>query len=177
MRSCRAVQSISEAISKRDGVILSAHTILKADIYPSLCSASLPQPIPDAPNFRQADDHAPVFGSGISTVEGIEKCMAAMGAAPGAPGATRRCAVCTNLREEAVLYINGTPYVLREAAGSYTNLKEYGGIGAERLEALEERLKEEVWAEAQRSGGRVHVLRETLDVQVRARHTLAWCNA
>ena len=52
-------------------------------------------------------------------------------------------------------YINGTPYVLREARGAYTNMKEYSGIDSARLEALEQRLKAEVLAEAAVNAGHV----------------------
>jgi hypothetical protein len=157
------MQEIQEAISKRNGAILSAYTILKSDQYPSLHSSFLQQLLPGAPNFRQARGHAPVFGTGISSVEGICTILDTVGASKGG----QRCAVCINLREEPVLYINGIPYVLREAAGAYTNMKEYGGIDAPRLEALEKRLKAEVLAEAERTGGRVHVLRETPGANVR----------
>jgi hypothetical protein len=157
------LQEIQEAISKRNGAVLSAYIILKSDQYPSLHSSSLPQLLPGAPNFRQADLHAPVFGTGISSVSGICATLDTVGANKGG----QRCAVCINLREEPVLYINGNPYVLREAAGAYTNMKEYGGIDAPRLEDLEKRLKAEVLAEAQRMGGRVHVLREMPQAQVR----------
>jgi hypothetical protein len=161
------VQAISEAIAKRNGAILSSYTILKADVYPSLYSPSLRQLIPGAPNFRQAHGNAPVFGVGISTLEGIKGQLAAVCADPSVDRPFQCCAVCTNLREEPVLYINGTPYVLREAAGAYTNMKEYSGIDGKRLELLEDRLKAEVLTEARAHGGRVHVLNEEMDVQVR----------
>jgi Inositol hexakisphosphate len=161
------MQAISEAISKRSGAILSAYTILKADVYPSLCSAAVPQRFDGAPNFRQAEGNTPVFGLGIPTRDGITRVLDAIGAAPGMPDHGQRCAVWTNLREEPVLYINGTPYVLREASGAYTNMKEYSGIDGQRLEELEARLKGEVLGEAAAAGGRVHVLREEMKVQVR----------
>ena len=44
-------------------------------------------------------------------------------------------------REEPVVYINGRPYVLREAARPFKNLLEYHGIVPERLERMEARLR------------------------------------
>lgn len=64
------------------------------------------------------------------------------------------------MREEPVLYINGQPYVLREAERPFKNLQEYRGIGAERLELMEQRLKEDVLREAAAFHGRVLVSRE-----------------
>ena len=119
------MQEISEAIAKRSGAILSPYTILKADVYPSLYNANVPQLFPGAPNFRQADGDVPVFGMGIPTREGIINVLDEVGAGPENHDGDDRCAVCTNLREEPLLYINGTPYVLREASGAYTNMKEY----------------------------------------------------
>jgi hypothetical protein len=140
--------------------VLSACTILKADTFPSLYSDRLPQRIPGAPNFRQANTY-PVYGVGISTVAGIAAVLSHIGAAPDKPDAAQRAAVWHNLREEPVLYLNGKPYVLREAAGPYKNMREYSGIRAHGLEAMEQRLKEEVWEEATRLKGQVLVLNET----------------
>lgn len=39
------------------------------------------------------------------------------------------------------MYVNGRPYVLREAARPFKNLLEYHGILAERLERMEARLR------------------------------------
>ena len=81
---------------------------------------------------------------------------------PVIPADGRRVAIWHNLREEAVLYINGTPYVLRETTGAYNNMREYSGIDGPRLEAMEESLKEEVLQEAHRLGGKVNVLYEEM---------------
>jgi hypothetical protein len=177
------VQVINAALTQRRGAILCASTILKADNYPSLRSSRLSQPIDGAPNFRQAGSRAPVFGLGIPNLQGIQRVLQAVGAGPRTlsserpdeiPGERpksaheeRHVAVWHNLREEPVLYINGTPYVLREAAGAYANMKEYSGIDGARLEALEERLKGEVLEEAARLGGKVQVLYEEMTAYVR----------
>ena len=53
-----------------------------------------------------------------------------------------------NMREEPVVYVNGRPFVLREQQRPMKNLQEYAGIDASRLERMEQRLKEDVLAEA-----------------------------
>lgn len=53
-------------------------------------------------------------------------------------------AVWHNMREEPVVYINGRPFVLREEARPFKNLREYSGIEAYRLEQMEHRLMKDV---------------------------------
>ena len=55
-----------------------------------------------------------------------------------------------NMREEPVLYINGRPYVVREADKPFQNL-EYTGITRSRVEDMEARLKRDVLDEARQS--------------------------
>lgn len=177
------MQSMSEGVKQRRGALLTASTILKADNYPSLLAPSIPQPLTGATNFRQAEHDLPVFGAGISTLQGIQRALQLIGCGPSGipqvdavccdhgssgegefvmPEDGRRVAIWHNLREEPVLYINGTPYVLRETAGAYSNMREYSGIDASRLEAMEEALKAEVLQEATRLGGKVNVLYEEM---------------
>lgn len=104
-------------LARRDGAVLSAATILKADSYPSLRSRAVPQWLSGAPNLRQAGGGAPVFGVGIPSAAGAAAALDALRAAGS------RCTVWHNLREEPVLYLNGAPYVLREAAGAYRNMQ------------------------------------------------------
>jgi hypothetical protein len=182
------LQLISEAAKQRHGTtFLTASTMLKADNYPSLLSPAIPQPLTGATNFRQAELNVPVFGAGISTLQGIQRALQLIGCGPsgipdedaacctsssgeadkvGMPSDGRRVAIWHNLREDPVLYINGTPYVLRETSGAYSNMREYSGIDASRLEEMEEKLKKEVLLEAERLGahgvGKVNVLYEEM---------------
>ena len=48
-----------------------------------------------------------------------------------------------NLREEPLIYINGKPYVVREADNPFANL-EYTGINRSRVEDMEYRLKQDI---------------------------------
>lgn len=69
------------------------------------------------------------------------------------------------MREEPVLYINGKPYVVREADQPFCNL-EYTGIDRSRVEDMEVRLKRDVLTEAQRFDHHILVTEENDDMQV-----------
>jgi hypothetical protein len=56
------------------------------------------------------------------------------------------------MREEPVIYINGRPFVVREADKPFANL-EYTGIDRERVESMETRLKQDVLQEVRGRGG------------------------
>lgn len=56
-------------------------------------------------------------------------------------------------------YINGKPFVVREAERPFSNL-EYTGIDRERVESMEARLKADVLAEAAQYGSQVLVAHE-----------------
>jgi nitrate reductase NapAB chaperone NapD len=47
-------------------------------------------------------------------------------------------------REEPLIYINRKPFVLRDIHLPYENIKTYHGISAARLEAMEDRLKQDI---------------------------------
>lgn len=70
-----------------------------------------------------------------------------------------------NLREEPILYINGNPFVVREADKPFANL-EYTGIDRKRVEAMEERLKQDVIQEMQQYKGRALLTGENDDSEM-----------
>ncbi len=142
-------------LARRAGSVLGPRTILKSDHFPGCQSPHLPPGPPGAPNFRRAPG-ARVFGGAVPTAAGVRAALEAVGAGPGG----RRRAVWHVMREEPVLYVNGEPYVLREAGRPFKNLLEYRGIGAERLDAMESRLRADALAEAGRAGGRLLVTTE-----------------
>lgn len=88
----------------------------------------------------------PVYGVAIPTVTGLRLVLDKLGAAKG-----RRKVLWHSMREEPVLYINGRPFVVREADKPFANL-EYTGIDRERVESMEARLKQDVLAEVWRAG-------------------------
>ena len=73
------------------------------------------------PQHTQKVEGLPVYGVAIPTVRGLRNALDALGAANGA-----RRVLWHNMREEPVVYINGRPYVVREADQPFCNL-EYTG--------------------------------------------------
>lgn len=59
-----------------------------------------------------------------------------------------------------VVYLNGSPYVLREYADPLQNMSTFLGINSVRLEKVEERLKLDVLKEAKALGGLLLVHQE-----------------
>eukprot|EP00967_Tisochrysis_lutea_P001928 scaffold2470_cov21-Tisochrysis_lutea.AAC.3 len=72
--------------------------------------------------FAQVDGLR-VFGVAIPTVAGLRRALNSMGAQRG-----KRCVYWQNLREEPLIFINGHPFVVREADKPFSNL-EYTGEG------------------------------------------------
>lgn len=102
-----------------------------------------------------------MYGCAIPTFDGIRNTLRHTSATwPGLP------LKWINLREEPVVYVRGKPYVLREAARPFHNLQEYSGITAERVSAMEARLKVDVLCEAACYERRLLVCRESDDGQV-----------
>jgi hypothetical protein len=67
-----------------------------------------------------------------------------------------------NLREEALIYINGIPFVLRDEQMALRNVKAFAGINASRLELMEERLRDDVMLEIESYDDRILVHTEKL---------------
>ena len=155
-----SAQEAMDIVAERNGDVLGHATIVKEDFFPGCQYAELePRFYPHAPNFRQAPSK-PVYGTAIPTAEGVRDVLAAAGCYVGADATP---CVWHNLREEAMVYLKGKPYVLREARRPYHNMEEYMGIDARRLEAMEDRLRLDVVAEARIHGGRLLVSRESED--------------
>jgi hypothetical protein len=87
-----------------------------------------------APNFRQVNN-LPIFAVAQPTRDGLFNVLS---------GVKRKQIVWINLREEPLIYIYGSPYVLRDRYFTLRNIKSYVGITAHRLELLETRLKDDV---------------------------------
>lgn len=151
--------SAEEVVARRAGDVLLRHTILKSDHFPGCQNTKLTPLVEGAPNFRQVPG-LPVYGVAIPTVAGVRHVLHLLGASKG-----RRKVIWTNLREEPVLYVNGRPFVVREADKPFANL-EYTGIDRERVEDMEKRLKSDVLAEAAAYGGMVMVAHEDDSFQV-----------
>lgn len=148
-----------EIVAHRSGEVLLRHTILKSDHFPGCQNTKLTPLVDGAPNFRQVSE-LPVYGVAIPTVAGVRNVLDILGASKG-----RRMVSWINLREEPVLYVNGRPFVVREADKPFANL-EYTGIDRQRVEDMENRLKDDVLAEAANHGGVVLVAHEDDNFQV-----------
>jgi Inositol hexakisphosphate len=153
-----------QVLAHRDGSVLGPHTILKQDHFPGCQSSRLKAFVPGAPNFRGVPgDSIRVYGGAIATEEGVRRVLEEVGAGPDVPedAPKRVSAVWHMMREEPVVYISGQPYVLREESRPFKNLLEYRGIDAERLDQMEQRLKNDVVEEAIKEGGKILVTLET----------------
>eukprot|EP00884_Botryococcus_braunii_P001844 jgi/Botrbrau1/11660/Bobra.168_2s0015.2 len=146
-------------LAQRDGKVLLKATLLKSDHFPGCQNIKLLPLIEGAPNFRQVPG-LPVYGVAIPTILGLRLTLDALGAEKG-----QRKVIWHNMREEPVIYINGRPYVVREASRPFANL-EYTGIDRSRVESMEARLKEDVLKEATRYGNQIMVAHEDNNFQV-----------
>ncbi|MCH87353.1 paladin-like, partial [Trifolium medium] len=86
------------------------------------------------------------------TIAGAKEMLKYLGANPKSKASAARKVILTDLREEAVVYIKGTPFVLRELNKPYDTLKHVGITGPV-VEHMEARLKEDIIAEIRQYGG------------------------
>lgn len=142
----------------------SISTLLKSDQWLSE-SQNVSLQMRGAINFRNIPG-TNIYALGQPTVEAIDLVIDHIKHAH--PEAERIAWVM--LREEPIVYVNGAPYCLRRERSSLRNMKgrpfflnflkfltvwaDYGGISAERLEILEERLRDDVVSELHSFGGK-----------------------
>jgi len=127
--------------------------ILKNDRLPPRNTHPLEFSLKGAPNFRPAGQEN-IYGSAQPSITGIRTVLSVLGCQPGNSG--KVVWICT--REEPVIYIGGSPFVLRDAE---TPLVGYSlSDRPEALESIERRLKNDILREAQRYGGVVQVQEE-----------------
>eukprot|EP00210_Caulerpa_lentillifera_P000523 g506.t1 len=149
--------SKDEVVANRNGQVLLKDTLLKADHFPGCQNTELVPCFEDAPNFRQMPG-LPIIGVAIPTVTGLKIILDLL-------EARERNVLWQNMREEPVLYINGNPYVVRDADKPFANL-EYTGIDRVRVEDMERRLKQDVIKESEKYAGQVLLSDENDDLQV-----------
>lgn len=63
------------------------------------------------------------------TISGAKEMLTYLGAKPNTEQPTAQTVILTDLREEAVVYISGTPFVLRELNKPVDTLKHVGITG------------------------------------------------
>ncbi|KAM6541335.1 hypothetical protein CsatB_005782 [Cannabis sativa] len=150
--------AVMEAIVKtRNGSVLGKGSILKMYFFPGQRTSSNIQ-IHGAPHVYKVDGY-PVYSMATPTIAGAKEMLTYLGAKPKLKGSAAEKVILTDLREEAVVYINGTPFVLRELNKPVDTLKHVGITGSV-VEHMEERLKEDILSEVRLSGGRILLHRE-----------------
>ncbi|KAK4055018.1 hypothetical protein OIO90_003359 [Microbotryomycetes sp. JL221] len=149
-----------QIVRNRQGIILRSGMILKNDQWTASAEGQ-DERVRGAINFRRVEGSY-LYGLSQPTQDGIERVLDIVGKEK--PSGSRT--VWINLREEPLIYINGTPYVLRQESVSLRNVKSYAGISSSRLELLEDRLKSDVLAELKAFDGRLLLHSEDEDGSV-----------
>lgn len=70
-----------------------------------------------------------MYSMATPTIDGAKEMLAYLGAKPKAENSVAHKVILTDLREEAVVYINGTPFALRELNKPVDTLKHVGITG------------------------------------------------
>ncbi|KAJ0985221.1 hypothetical protein J5N97_003577 [Dioscorea zingiberensis] len=149
---------VMEAIVKaRNGSVLGKGSILKMYFFPGQKTSSCIK-FPGAPHFHKVDNY-PVYSMATPTIDGAREILAYLGAKKTTSEGVSRKVVIIDLREEAAVYISGTPYVLRELDQPVDTLKHVGITGS-MVEHMEVRMKEDIFAEVTQSGGQMLLHRE-----------------
>ncbi|MBT9582131.1 hypothetical protein IV102_02210 [bacterium] len=147
-------------IQGRQGQELRAGLMLVRDDFPFMHTSSLqdgerPQPtLAGAFNFRRLPD-APIYGMSQPTAQGIRNALNHLNAGPSSSGPAPHW---INMREEPVVYLEGSPLFLMDTRRRFTNV-EAPGSTVEQVEQREEQIKQDIYAEAARSGGKLLVHR------------------
>ncbi|KAI9221936.1 inositol hexakisphosphate-domain-containing protein [Blastocladiella britannica] len=162
-------------LRNRTGMVLSPNTLLKVDFWlaksvttgpttvtlmttvppphPLAVEVAPPMPhMPGASRFRRISD-SPIYGVAQPTTLGMHNVHKAIMEAHSSCTAI----VWINLREEPLIYLCGVPYVLRDQAAALRNVRSYRGITGDRLERMEDRLRDDVVAELDTYDGRILV--------------------
>ncbi|KAG8764126.1 hypothetical protein FRC11_004614 [Ceratobasidium sp. 423] len=158
------IRATATVVKTRSGTVLSRGCILKTDHYPTGRALDLDINLQGAPNFRAPRGAAAalnVYGAAQPRVGGLRAILSILGcnppkSSPGSPVTsplakasrlpTKVGCVWFSTREEPVIYIAGRPYVLREASDPKTALQL--SDRASNIEAIEDRLKADILAEA-----------------------------
>lgn len=155
--------SPEQVVAQRCGQVLSAGRLLVRDDFPFKHTPSLQQGAEPQPtfagviNFRRLPQ-APIYGCSQPTRQAIRDILSHLGAGPNGPGPAVHW---TNLREEPVIYVDGSPMWVMDTQHMFTNL-EAPGSTVQEVEAREQQLKQDILAEAASSGGKM-LLHRVLD--------------
>lgn len=137
-------------VKTRTGSVLSRGFILKTDYYPSGRALDLDLNVHGAPNFRASrPGNTNVFGVAQPRTQGLRAILSVLRCCPGTASPSH--VVWFSTREEPIVYISGRPFVLRDSAEPRRTLSL--SDRAENLEAIEERLKNDILQESAKYGG------------------------
>ncbi|KAI0067260.1 hypothetical protein BV25DRAFT_1819577 [Artomyces pyxidatus] len=137
-------------VKTRTGSVLSRGLILKTDFYPSGRALDLDLNVHGAPNFRAPRQGSlNVFGVAQPRSQGLRAILSILRASPSAHNPSH--VVWFSTREEPIVYISGRSFVLRDSAEPRKTLRL--SDRAENLESIEQRLKNDILAEAMKHGG------------------------
>ncbi|KAF0922499.1 hypothetical protein E2562_037404 [Oryza meyeriana var. granulata] len=141
-----------EAIVKaRNGSVLGKGSILKMYFFPGQKRSSSIN-FSGAPHVFKVDGY-PVYSMATPTVDGAKEVLSYLSSKDTGTHIGQKVVV-TDLREEVVVYIKGTPFVLRELDQPVDTLK-HVGISGPMVENIEARLKEDIISEIKQQGGRL----------------------
>eukprot|EP01091_Cochliopodium_minus_P013695 TRINITY_DN4468_c0_g1_i1.p1 TRINITY_DN4468_c0_g1~~TRINITY_DN4468_c0_g1_i1.p1 ORF type:complete len:824 (-),score=252.09 TRINITY_DN4468_c0_g1_i1:3-2474(-) len=133
----------AKVIFERKGNVLSSETMLKKDHFIGCHQKHIPY-VEGAPNLRSIrNSDFGVYGVAIPTVEGVLNVLQKM----EKDNPLSSSLFWISMREEAVCYINGIPFVLRETDKPYSNIC-HTGISEDEVEKMEERLVDDVIEES-----------------------------
>ena len=125
--------------------VLPGH-LLKADGSADLVEQ--PDDLSEARNFRKCDGPAPVYGMAQSSLDGVEQVAEYLLKTEG-----HTHVVFINVREEPVIFIEGSPYTIRNPASPNMNVQHFAAVEGFELRAIERRLANDVLATAIDNGG------------------------
>lgn len=153
-------------VKSRNGSVLARGFILKSEHRPTSYSSTSEKPqmirLRGAPNFRGLGGLG-VYGCAQPTITGVKTVLSALQSQPQSRLTPRETIwFCT--REEPLVYIGNSPFVLRDAAQP---TKTYSiSDRPESLEGIETRLKNDILKESARYGGVVLVQEELDDGEI-----------
>ncbi|CAN6317707.1 unnamed protein product [Urochloa humidicola] len=144
--------TMETVVKARNGSVLGKGSILKMYFFPGQKKSS-------SVNFRGAPhvfkvDGYPVYSMATPTIDGASDVLSYLGSKDTTGRSIAQKVIVTDLREEVVVYIKGTPFVLRELDQPVDTLK-HVGISGPMVESIETRLKEDILAEVKQLGGRL----------------------
>ncbi|KAK3150056.1 hypothetical protein QOZ80_3AG0227260 [Eleusine coracana subsp. coracana] len=144
-------------VKARNGSVLGKGSILKMYFFPGQRRSSNVN-FRGAPHVFKVDGY-PVYSMATPTIDGASDVLSYLGSKDTLERSIAQKVIVTDLREEVVVYIKGTPFVLRELDQPVDTLK-HVGISGPMVEGIEARLKEDILSEIRQLGGQLLLHRE-----------------